>query len=60
MPSIRSPPLSNAENARAISSGLTASAPRPIAKYFFSGLVIPSCFAVRTIAPGPTSWVSCA
>ena len=54
-PSTRRPWFAKVEKARAISSGLTASAPSPIAKYFFSGLVIPSRFAVRTMAAGPTS-----
>ncbi len=59
-PSIRKPPFANAENARAISSGLTACAPSPIEKYDFSGLAIPSLCAVFTMFAGPTSRVSCA
>ena len=59
-PSIRAPPFAKEEKARAISSGLTGSAPRPIAKYGLRWRVIPSRCAIVATFPGPTSSVSCA
>src|SRR5689334_24113115 len=45
-PSTRAPLSAKVEKARAISSGLTGSAPRPIAKYGFRCRVIPMRCAV--------------
>ena len=43
-----------------MSSGLTATAPRPIEKYAGSSERMPSRRAVSTIVFGPTIFVSCA
>ena len=59
-PSTRCPSFANVAYARAISSGLTGSAPSPIAKYGCRWPVIPTSCAVRTTFAGPTSFVSCA
>ena len=57
---MRFPPSANAANARAISSGLTGSAPSPIAKYGLSFRVTPSLRAVAAMLRGWTMFVSCA
>ena len=57
---MRCPSFANVAYARAMSSGLTASWPRPIEKNGSSRLRIPSACAVATTALGVTSCVSCA
>ena len=56
----RLPPFANVAYARVMSSGLTASWPRPIEKNGSSLLRMPSACAVATTAFGVTTCVSCA
>ena len=57
-PSTRLPSLAIVAYARVMSSGLTATKPRPIEKYAGSSERIPRRCAVSTIAFGPTMLVS--
>ena len=59
-PSTRRPSFAIVAYARAMSSGLTATDPRPMEKYGARRLRMPRLWAVLTIAFGPTTSVSCA